>query len=133
MTSPIVFPDAELLVVGHLSDRLGVYVCTTLPAGEEFNSRLPIVQVTRIGGGWIVRKRLDGPRMDLDIYATGRQAANDLTAQVRAEFEAMKGLMRDGAVVTRTFEETGPVLRPEERNSGVTRVGFTAGLVLRPA
>ena len=35
--------------------------------------------------------------------------------------------------VLRTWEEIGPTIRPEEPNSNVTRLGYTAGLRVRPA
>ena len=44
----------------------------------------------------------------------------------------MTGLTRDGGVVTRTDEETGPRLIPDP-NPGVVRMGYTASLHVRPA
>lgn len=128
----VAFPDAEQIVTGHLAATLpGVHVCADLPAPEDFAGLVPIVQVARIGGLIIARKRLDNPRMDVQVYAPTRAQANDLLAQVRGVIEDMAGVTRDGGVVTKTSEETGPRLIPDP-NTDVVRVGYTAALVIRP-
>lgn len=136
MTEAVVFPDAELMLVRHLAGALGsgVYVCTAVPPDDEIHAYLPVVRIWRIGGGWTVRKQLDEATVDIDVWHTQLQPLNDLVAQVRAEVEAMQGLVDAtvGGVVTQTSEVVGPRRLPED-DPLLIRAGFTVGLLLRRA
>ncbi|MGW2932961.1 hypothetical protein ACWDA7_14085 [Streptomyces sp. NPDC001156] len=132
---PPTTPDPEQMVVNHLISRLGYQASTERP--ESLTGILPYVQVTRIGGAkavqtWQGARLFDEPRLSLDVWAADRIAATDATAAVRAAFEQMHGISRDGGLVQRTWEETGPALRPEEPNTNVVRIGLTVGLRVRP-
>ncbi|MGW3305884.1 hypothetical protein ACWDG9_04765 [Streptomyces sp. NPDC001073] len=141
MTTPLtalVFPDVEAMVINQILDVLTYEAATVRPEGDAFTAVLPFVQVTRIGGvrvtGTLQGRRLhDDARISLDVYAASRVEATDAMARVRAAIEQMQGTTRDGGNVLRTWEETGPAVRPEEPNSNVTRLGYTAGLRVRPA
>ncbi|MEV5472963.1 hypothetical protein AB0L66_11475 [Streptomyces sp. NPDC052207] len=141
MTTPLtalVFPDVEEMVINQILDVLSYEASTVKPEGDAFIQALPFVQVTRIGGtrvtGTFKGRRLhDDARISLDVYADSRVAATDAVAQVRAAVEQMQGTSRNGGFVLRTWEEIGPAVRPEEPNSNVTRIGYTAGLRVRPA
>lgn len=134
MPEVVVFPDAELMLVRHLADVLGtgVYVCTAVPPDDEIRAYLPVVRVLRVGGGWTIRKQLDQALVDIDVWHTQLKPLNDLVAQVRAEVEAMQGLVDPavGGVVTQTTEVVGPRRLPEE-DPQLIRAGFTVGLLLR--
>ncbi|BAC73224.1 hypothetical protein AQJ43_23760 [Streptomyces avermitilis] len=146
MTVPLtslVFPDTEQMVVNHLLEVLGYEASTVRPDGGAFTEALPFIWVNRIGGVRVTRTSQgrslhDEARISLDVYATegantsSRVAATDAVAQVRAAFEQMHGTSRDGGFVLRTWEETGPAVRPEEPNTNVTRIGLIVGLRVRP-
>lgn len=141
MTTPLtalVFPDVEEMVINQILDVLAYEAATVRPEGDAFTASLPFVQVSRIGGvrvtGTLEGRRLhDEARISLDVYAPSRVEATDAVARVRAAVEQMQGTSRNGGYVLRTWEETGPAVRPEEPNSNVTRIGYTAGLRVRPA
>lgn len=140
MTPPLtalVFPDVEEMVINQILDVLQYEASTVRPEGDAFTEALPFVQVTRIGGTRVTgtaagRQLHDEARISLDVYAASRVEATDAMAQVRAAVEQMQGTSRNGGYVLRTWEETGPAVRPEEPNSNVTRLGYTAGLRVRP-
>lgn len=128
----VTMPDAEQMVTGHLAEQLpDAHVCADLPVPDEFAEHLPIVLVARIGGAIVARKRLDNPRMDFQVFTSTRAATADLLAQVRGLVEDMPGVARDGGLVTRSVEETGPRSIPDP-NTDVVRMGFTASLFIRP-
>ncbi|WP_328683140.1 hypothetical protein [Streptomyces sp. NBC_00343] len=134
----LVFPDVEEMVVNQILDVLTYEAATVRPGGDDFTEALPFVQVSPIGGvrvtGTLGGRRLhDDARISLDVYAPSRVEATDAVARVRAAVEQMQGTSRNGGYVLRTWEETGPAVRPEEPNSNVTRIGYTAGLRVRPA
>ncbi|WP_371538379.1 hypothetical protein OG210_21870 [Streptomyces sp. NBC_00466] len=140
MTLPLtslVFPDTEQMVVNQLLEVLGYEASTVRPDGDAFTEALPFVWVNRIGGVRVTRtfqglSLHDEARISLDVYASDRVAATDAVAQVRAAFEQMHGTSRDGGFVLRTWEETGPAVRPEEPNTNITRIGLLVGLRVRP-
>jgi hypothetical protein len=134
----LVLPDVEAMVINQLLDVTGYQAATIRPGGDDFTAALPFVWVNRIGGvrttGTLGGRRLhDEARISLDVYAASRVESTDAMARVRAAVEQMQGTTRDGGLVLRTWEETGPAIRPEEPNTNVTRIGFTAGLRVRPA
>ncbi|MFG2380559.1 hypothetical protein [Streptomyces avermitilis] len=140
MTTPLtalVFPDVEEMVINQILDVLTYEAATVRPEGEAFTEALPFVQVARIGGARVTstsegRRLHDDARISLDVYAASRVEATDAVARVRAAVEQMQGTTRNGGSVLRTWEETGPAVRPEEPNTNVTRIGYTAGLRVRP-
>jgi hypothetical protein len=134
----LVFPDVEQMVVNQILDELGYQAATVKPGGDDFNAALPFVWVNRIGGvrttgTWAGRRLHDEARLSIDVYADSRVAATDAIAQVRAAIEQMQNTSRDGGFVLRTWEETGPAVRPEEPNTNVVRIGLTVVLRVRPA
>ncbi|MEW2276714.1 hypothetical protein AB0936_03550 [Streptomyces cyaneofuscatus] len=129
-----VFPDAELMAMNFLAEYFGedAFVCSTAPDAEHFEELLPIVRVSRIGGVWRVRKALDEPSIDVDVWSTDAALSHSLVNRARGALEAMVGDQRDGGLVTFSSEISGPGRRPDE-NPKVYRVGFTVGLCVRPA
>jgi len=133
VTAPpaVVWPNVELVLLDWLRPQLpGVRVLTDLPADLE--QQLPVVQVTRVGGGRDFSYRLDTARVDIDCYAATRTAAAGLAGQLRTLVALLTNTETGGAVVVRVFEETGPSWRPET-NPNVRRFGLTLRVVLRPA
>ncbi|WP_328981773.1 hypothetical protein OG258_19965 [Streptomyces mirabilis] len=134
----LVFPDVEAMVINQILEVAGYQAATVRPGGEDFTAALPFVWVNRIGGVRVTgtsggRRLHDEARISLDVYAASRVGATDAMARVRAAVEQMQGITRDGGSVLRTWEEIGPAIRPEEPNTNVTRIGYTAGLRVRPA
>ncbi|WP_367129925.1 MULTISPECIES: hypothetical protein [Streptomyces] len=116
------WPDAEAALVTWLTPRLGVRVCTDMPA--DLDTALPLVRLQRIGGtddGF----RLDMALIDLDAVAATRADAVDLAARARAALLAdLPGSTLPDAVVTSAVTVAAPAWRPWE-NWSVTRIGAT--------
>lgn len=137
------WPDIEAVVVDYLTAQLpGVFVCLELPPTTEFQARLPIVQITRIGGPsdtdtWGGGPLLDRPIVDLNVYATltttqtALQICNTVLGQARAAMTDIQGLKAAGAGVVSVRETVGPGPRPDP-SQPVVRRGFTAQLTVRP-
>lgn len=134
--SPFAFADAEALLIQWLAEQLPrVRVVATLP--EEVERRLPVLQVTRIGGAaqtqpWSAGGPLhDRPSYDLDAYASTREQAADLARSVCTLVPEMRGVATGGAVVTDVTPNVGPAWRPDY-NPRVARFGATYDITLRP-
>lgn len=130
-------PDVELLVVQYLSEATAFFVCTDRPDGSEFASRLPVVQIIRTGGPralptWSGRYAAENARFSVDVFASTRQEANQAVGTIRLALEDLKGAVRAQGAVSRTWEELGPATRPEEPNTNVVRIGWIAGMTVRP-
>ena len=130
-------PDIEALLVQYLTDAVnGLYVCTTRPPAGEFIGRLPLAQITRVGGPrtiptWNGRYTAEDARVSVDVFAGSRAGANAAVGAVRLALEDLKGVVTPQGTVSRTWEETGPTARPEEPNTAVVRTGWIAGLTVR--
>lgn len=132
-------PDVEALAVQYLTTAVdGLYVCTVRPDGGEFIGRLPLAQITRVGGPrtiptWTGRYAAEDARLSVDVYAATHEAAAAAVSAVRLALEDLKGVVTPQGTVSRTWEETGPTARPEEPNTNVVRTGWIAGLTVRSA
>ncbi|WP_242890801.1 hypothetical protein [Actinomadura litoris] len=131
-----VWPDAELIVIDFLTEVLqGVWSCNRLPPAEEFNARLPIIDVTRVAGlrttdTWSDGYLLDEPVIDLDLWAATPESGALTAARSVAALEAMRGHRAHGAAVGRVKNITGPRPRPDV-SQNITRLGVTATVPLR--
>lgn len=138
MTTPLLLPDAKGMAIELLSGALdGVLVTSSTPPEPQFTQSLPLVRVLRVGGvadvkGWSAPAVRDRPRLSVDCYAAGEAAAAQLVSQVRAAWAVLAGQSTAVGAVTGTWEETGPQDRPEEPNTGVSRVGMILGMSVRP-
>jgi hypothetical protein len=136
---PTVLPDSKQIVIDLLGSAMGagVLVASTLPEGKALNAKLPAVRVLRIGGtadmrGWSDPAARDRPRFSIDCYDASEGGAMRLALWVRAEWELLPGQSTADGIVTGISEETGPQDRPEEPNTGISRVGMTLGMSVRP-
>jgi hypothetical protein len=75
-----VYPDIELLLTSYLATKTGERAVTELPA--ELDSILPVIRVTRISGA-DEDFHLDYPVVDVDVFATDRAGAQQLSDQIR--------------------------------------------------
>lgn len=91
-----VLPDVELLAVAWLQahEEIDVHVGTEIPAGPTW----PVVRVIRIGGSPAVRQWLDVARLQVDVYATTKQAAHVLARLVQAALHDLRGVHDEGVV-----------------------------------
>lgn len=135
MTLPVVvFPDAELLVVAYLADRLGsgVHVGTELPEH--------ISQVVTAVDGVVVVALLDtvdaldfvlqDPAVEIGVLAADKAAAQNLAQTVRAHMKAMPG-RHAGAIVYMTTS-AGFAWEPDEVTN-LPQYVLTYELRVRPA
>lgn len=137
MTHPAVqLPDVELLLTGWLRTALIIPPATTgprvvrrLPGNLE--QVLPVVQVTRIGGGRD-QQVLDRPRVDIDYYALTDEQASDGARLLESLLPTLRGVTASGGTVGWVGIETGASWRPDW-NERVRRYGLTATFVIRPA
>lgn len=109
----VIYPDAELLVVGRLQTLLptrpepyaaGVHVGITVP-----ESRPRRAVIVRRDGGTIAGDR-DRPRMSLRVWGGTEQESTDLARLVQA---LLSGLP-DGAPILRVEHLSGPTPIPDE-------------------
>jgi hypothetical protein len=131
VTAPVRSPDVEAMLTGWLRTQLaGPRVVTDIPGNLE--DVLPVVQVTRVGGGRVDRF-LPRPRIDVDCYAATREAAADLANQVEHLFAtALRGAAVAGGVFGQVDVEAGASWRPDP-NPRTRRFGVTASLTIRPS
>ncbi|MGW9299582.1 hypothetical protein ACWHA3_01990 [Streptomyces cyaneofuscatus] len=138
MATPLVLPDGKKVAIGLLSLAMpGVLVTSKLPEGKALNAALPAVRVLRIGGtsttrGWSDPATTDRPRLSFDCYAADEGAAMGLARRVCAEWELLPNQSTEDGIVSGISQETGPQDRPEEANTGISRVGMILGMSVRP-
>lgn len=126
--------DAEALLVGWLTAWLAEMnaagtVSTETPAG--FETRLPWIQVVRIGGGYD-GFRLHRPEVDVDAYAASGVAAADLALRIQqALHQDLARTTTSGAVVTAVDTITGPHQVPHD-NPALRRYVATYQLTVHP-
>lgn len=132
MTIPaVLMPDSEELLIGYLAEAFpAATVVAELYVG--FESDVPLLRVSRIGGAQVRPLVLDGPRLDIDAYARSRADASQLCREVAAAMPAAKGYAGAGGLVTSVAEEVGPSWRPEF-NPELYHFGCTFVLTVRPA
>lgn len=107
--------DVELIVCGWLADQLaGTAVGTTLVGWRAGD---PHVLVRRSGGqvryGW-----LDEAEVTVEVRAGTRQAAADLTGQVRDALGRIAEYAEAGAVLSASAELSGPTWIPDTDGQG---------------
>jgi hypothetical protein len=105
----------------------GVTSCTELPA--DLDGSLPLVQVEVIGGaGGLFGS---APRIEVDAFATGYEAARDLAAGVHNGLMTLRGIVGQ-AVIADVRCDSLPSRRPYETTSGLRRVGASYTISAHP-
>lgn len=123
MLLPILFPDAESLVVRYLRESLdGVEVHVRVP--KDRPSRF--VQVRRNGG--LANGVQDRPRLDFFAWGPSDEDAKDLAQSVRALMGGIRGT-RYGSSVTGVEEFAG--LAPAPDQSGAARWFLSIEITVR--
>lgn len=130
------FPDVEPIIVDYQLEMVpSVHSCLELPPVEEFNTRLPVAQYTRIGGtairrSWANGYLMDRPRIDVDVYGGSREEANLAVKKLRAALLGIGGTVRDGVAFSDPEENAGPSFRPDA-SQNITRIGFIVSVTTR--
>jgi hypothetical protein len=123
------WPDIEIELVSWLAADQDVRVVTELPS--NLVEVLPLIQVQRVGGdddGF----RLDRALVDLDVYASTRQAASDLARSARSGLLGhLRGTSTGAAVFNHISTVAAPSWRPYE-NVNLRRYGGTYQLFFHP-
>lgn len=126
---PILFPDAEALLIDVLAEFIDADVSAIVPpdlaAGAEH------VAVSRQGG--ISRDVVvDDATIVFESRAGGRTAAQALIQLVRAHVHALVGSTLDGVAVSRVRDVGGPAWQPDP-DTRTPRFVYTASITLRGA
>lgn len=113
MTPAVIFPDASLVLVGHLRAELAARGVTA-PIGTRVPNPRPatFVTVERTGGP---RRDVvtDEPQLTVDCWAPTEKAAHDLAQLCRGLTHSMRGRSVAGVAVYRVTEFAGPQLLPD--------------------
>lgn len=121
--------DVEAELVAWLAGVLDVRVLTDLPA--NLDDVLPVVQIERVGGD-DDSIRLDRAFVDVNAYATTREAASALLSRARSTLlTRLAGTVTDEAVFTAARTITAPTRRPYE-NPSLRRFGATFEVFCHP-
>lgn len=134
MTAPLMV-DAEAVIRAWVEQQTGVPAVTETPG--SLGDHMPLFQVVRIGGGDDA-VTLDLATISLHAYATGatgsdaRSAARTLAYQGRVALYAARGVVFDGAVVTRVRTIGGPAWTPYD-NTTLRRFTGTYQVAIKPA
>lgn len=110
MLLPVIYPDAELVVVNYLRPLVAPAV-----VGLRIPNPRPSTFITlrRIGG--TASRLIDTARIDVFTWATKDEDAHDLSMAVRRHLAGMPGI-RGGVRVIGTEEFTGPLPAPDDSN-----------------
>lgn len=130
MTEPVLFADAELVVVTALRSRLAasdpyVDVGTLVPNPRP--DRLVVVQRT---GGARLNLVADEPTVTVDAWAPTADEAQGIAQRCRAHLHALRGSTVAGVAVYRVQELAGPQNLPDPLSSS-PRYTFAVSLALR--
>lgn len=102
-TTPIIFPDVELEVIGRLRTALAANGYPGIFVSNRRETQATAVWVRRDGGPVLDQVREEA-RVGINVFATTEQAATNLARTVSALMRAMP----DGAPVVRVRQTSGP-------------------------
>lgn len=117
-----VLPDVELLVTAWLAEvdelaNLYAHIGTEIPT----EATLPVIRILRVGGSAVIRQHLDSARVQVDVWADGKQAAHDLARLTQAAMHELPGSHDEGVV---TAVEDGVFAWSPDESTGWA--GYTA-------
>ena len=102
-TTPIVFPDVELILTGYLRSTLTTNGYPGIHVSNTRGTQSTAVWVRRDGGPVLDQVR-ETARVGVNVFAPTEQAVNNLARTVSALLRAAS----DGAPVVRVRQPTGP-------------------------
>lgn len=120
------YPDIERQVAEWAKARFGVQGGSQTPSDLEL--RLPFVRVSKLGGS---RDDVtDHPTVDIDVFASSRDAALALAEDIDTALKPRTRLTPGGAIIDSVGTRVSPRLLPWD-NSKIRRYGATYTLGLR--
>jgi hypothetical protein len=126
----VVFPDVEALAITFLAGRLpDAHVTSEWP--EDIAERLPVVAVSRLGGGTVLRFVLQDGTIDIDCIAATKAEAHDLAQLALAHLQTMPSAPALNAIVY-TVTDDALVWAPDPVTE-LPRYVLTCTLTFRPA
>ncbi len=135
MTTPLVLPSAERVVVRYLltqpvlTDKVGTRIGTTVPASPTY----PLVALRRYAGAQRVAGWLDSALLQFDCYGTTKAEAEDVAHRARAAVYAIPADPMNGAVVTGVTETIGLGWLPPDESNPAPHYTFGVAVTLHPA
>lgn len=102
-TTPIIFPDVELVLTGYLRTALAANGYPGMHVSNTRGTQATAVWVRRDGGPVLDQVR-ETARVGVNVFAGTEQAVNNLARTVSALMRAAA----DGAPVVRVRQPTGP-------------------------
>lgn len=129
---PIVtFPDIEAVTCAVLRTAMpGATVDVDLP--DDLQQHLPFVQVTRQGGGSVLRFVLERPAIELQCYGPDKATAHDTAQLARAVLLAAAGTVTGGCEIC-TVNDIALTWVPDPASLYLPRYSVTLQLLIRPA
>lgn len=119
-----VHPDAEKLLIDHLTPLLGV------PVGTKASTTTEFVKVIRTGGPRATPVS-DRPQLTFEAYSNRGTKAWDLANRTREAVHALAGSQLAGISVKEVTELGGPANLPDPIFPALTRYTFTLAVHLR--
>lgn len=125
------YPDIEQLLADWLKTQTGI---TQVHVGDipddvppNLPQAVPVIMIARFGGPDGVLG-FDNPSVDIDVFASTRNAAKNIAEKVRREMRLnLPRLVLSGATITRVGTASAPISAPWD--SGPVR-RFTAAYTL---
>lgn len=108
MSTPIIFPDVELVVTGYLRTALATHGYPGMFVSNKRGTQTTAVWVRRDGGPTLDAVR-EAARLGVNVFATTEQDATDLARTVSALLRAAA----DGTPVVRVTQSSGPTPIPD--------------------
>lgn len=102
MTTPLIFPDVELVTITYLKAALAAHGYPGMSVVNVRTATTPQVWVRRDGGP--AGQVLETPRLGVNVFHTTEQKVSDLARTVSALLRAAA----DGLPVTRVVQTSGP-------------------------
>lgn len=124
------YAEAEtVLVAAAAAHFTSARVCTETP--PDLATVLPVIRITRFGGGADQVYTFDNPQVDFDCYAATRAAAQTLAYQVRSWLHGTVDgtTLSSVAFVARVQDIQGPTWTSYE-NTAVRRFTYSAEIRL---
>lgn len=129
-----VLPDVEQLVVDYLraSSDVGAEIGDRIwPEKPSTTPAEPYALVQRLGGAVAVPRRLDGARIQIDVYGGSRFSCHRAARAIRAAMWEAHKVSHSLGVVTGVDEESGPAWTPDPVDTaGRRKPRYTQSLIV---
>lgn len=113
MAGALVMPDAEELVIAHLTGHPLLVGFAGLRVSADLYEDRPALRVRRAGGTPRDRRRLDTPLIDLEAWSSSRTVAHDLIQAARTAVVQMENTRFPTGAVGGVRDEMGARWLPD--------------------